>query len=71
MIDEDAAQLQSDLDALWNYTQGSLLKFDSSKCHQLTLTGRSDRPAKVTQEQLNFSDKTQLVKYILMTSRKM
>ena len=41
--DEDAAQLRNDLDALWNWTRYSLLKFNSSNCHHVTLTGRSER----------------------------
>ena len=43
MNDEDAAQLRNDIDALWYWTQGRLLEFNLSKCHQLTLTGRSNR----------------------------
>ena len=43
MSDQDAAQLQSDLNALWNWTQGSLFKFNLSKCHRLTLTKKSKR----------------------------
>ena len=37
---EDATELQKDFDALWNWTQESLLNFNLSKCHQLTLTRR-------------------------------
>ena len=41
--DEDAAQLRNDLDALWNWTRFSLLKFSLSNFHHVTLTGRSKR----------------------------
>ena len=44
--DEPAAELRNDLEALWIWTQGSLLKFNSTKFHQLTLTRRSKRPAR-------------------------
>ena len=46
MNDDDAAQLQNNLNALWNWTQGSLSKFNLSSCHQLTLTGKSKRTAR-------------------------
>ena len=46
MIEEDAALLHDSIDALWNWTEGSLSKFTLSNCQQLTLAGRSKRPAR-------------------------
>ena len=48
--DDDAPQLQKNLDALWNWTQGSLLKFNLSKCHQLRLRGDPNDQREVTQD---------------------
>ena len=43
---EDEAQFKNNFNKLWNWTQGSFLRFNFSNCHQLTITLRSKRTAR-------------------------
>ena len=47
MKEEEAAQPQNAFHTLWTWTQGSLLKFNLSKSHQLWLEGTTHRAARI------------------------